>query len=108
MEKEIFELLASDVSKTFALDTKEADFDPEKYFEQFRELLSAHIFDLLQHDYNRLLAILYRIDVDEKKVRNCLEGPEIFNISDALTDLIIERLIQKIKFRMGYKNQKGE
>jgi hypothetical protein len=105
MDKEIYKHLAADISKNFALDTVETDLELENFFEQFREKLSAHIFDLLQHDYNRLLAILYRIDVDEKKVRNCLEGSGIFNVSDALADLIIERLIQKIKFRMAYKNK---
>ena len=72
MNKEIYNALASDTSKIFALDTIETDLDVDNFFEQFRKKLSDHISDLLQYDYNRLLTILYRIDVDENIVRNCL------------------------------------
>jgi hypothetical protein len=101
MDKEIYEQLAIDVSKNFALDTSEGDLDLQNFFEIFRERLAAHIFDLIQNDYNRLLAILYRIDVDEKKVRECLEGNGVSDVAEGLAGLIIDRLIQKIEYRMG-------
>jgi hypothetical protein len=101
MDKEIYRNLTSDIAKIFALAIENDDFEGDLFFEQFRKKLSGHIFDLIQHDYNRLMIILYRIDVDEKVVRNCLEGQGIFNVADSLADAIIARLIQKIKYRMG-------
>jgi hypothetical protein len=102
MDKEIFDALAADTSKIFALDIIEADLAVENFFEQFHKKLSDHIFDLLQRDYNQLLIILYRIDVDENVLKNCLEDSGIFNVADCLADAIIERLIKKIKFRRGF------
>jgi hypothetical protein len=63
--------------------------------------LSELIFDLIQNDYNRLLAILYRIDVDEKKVSECLGGTDIFTAADNLARAVIERQIKKVRYRMG-------
>jgi hypothetical protein len=100
-EEKIYRELALDLSKNFALDTNKAVFDVDNFFEQFQKNLSEHIFDLLQNDYNRLLAILYRIDVNEKVVQNALKGKDIFTAADDLATAIIERLIQKIRFRMG-------
>jgi len=105
MDQEIYNALAADTSKFFVLDTIEADLYVENFFEQFRKRLSDHVFEMLQYDYNKLLIILYRIDVDEKTVRNCLEGSGIFNVADSLADAIIERLIKKINYRMSHSGR---
>ena len=99
-EEKIYRELALDLSKNFAFDTNKTVFDVDNFFEQFQKNLSEHIFDLLQNDYNRLLAILYRIDVNEKTVQNALQGKDVFTAADNLSKAIIERLIQKIRFRM--------
>jgi len=104
-EEEKFQLaLADDLAKNFALDTKKADLAVENFLADLEKKLSEQIFELIQNDYNRLLAILYRIDVDEKTVSECLGGVDIFTASDSLAKAVIERMIKKVRFRMqGWK-----
>ena len=93
--------LADDLAKNFALDIAGADLAVENFFEQIQNMISQQIFDLIQNDYNRLLAILYRIDVDEKTVSECLGGADIFSAADNLAAAVIARMIKKIRYRMG-------
>lgn len=41
--------------------------------EQIRARLMDLINELIQKDFNGLLQLLYRIDVDEMKIRSCLK-----------------------------------
>ena len=106
-EEEKFHLaLADDLAKNFALDIVKADLNVDNFFEQIQTRLSQQIFNLIQNDYNRLLAILYRIDVDEKTVSESLGGVDIFMASDSLAKAVIERMIKKARYRMqGWKPQ---
>jgi hypothetical protein len=67
--------------------------------DELREQLSVHIEKLIQTDFNRLLSILYRIDVNENKLRNILKENPGSNASIIIADCIIERQLQKIKSR---------
>jgi len=100
-DEKLYDALALDLAKNFALDTQKAIINVDNFFEQLEKKLSEQIFDLIQNDYNRLLAILYRIDVDEKTVSECLGGKDIFTASDDLARAVIERQVKKIKYRMG-------
>jgi len=91
--------LVTDLAKTFAYDIVEAENDAKLNFVNLRTKLALHIYDLIRNDYNRLLTILYRIDVDETIVENCLGIQDIKKASEALADAVIERQIQKIRYR---------
>lgn len=67
--------------------------------ERVKEKVSA----LLQTDFNALVTLLYRIDVDEEKLRLLLETNENREATDIITGLIIERQLQKIKSRRKFK-----
>lgn len=67
--------------------------------EELREKLAAHINHLINHDFEKLVYYLYRIDVDENKMRRLLEQREGENAAGLIADLIIERQVQKIKSR---------
>lgn len=58
---------------------------------------------LLDHDMEKLLQGLYRIDINENKLKAILhdEAPE--HIAESLTRLILERVHQKALTRMKYK-----
>lgn len=64
-----------------------------------RNWLENEIRHLLEHDYNRLLSILYRIDVSEKKARACFGG-STREVAACLAELIWERQLQKAANRM--------
>ena len=74
--------------------------------EQLRESLAAIINDLINHDFEKLVFYLYRIDVNESKMKRLLDQKEGENAAGLIADLIIERQLQKIKTRKETKNNK--
>ena len=83
----------------------ETDFPLELSIEQLKEKLCFHINHLIQHDFRRLVTVLYRVDVDELKLKNLLKDNSDKDAALIITDLIIERQLQKIKSRQEF-NQK--
>ena len=67
--------------------------------EQLREQLALHINYMINHDFEKLVYYLYRIDVNETKMRNLLDQREGEGAAGLIADLIIERQLQKIKSR---------
>jgi len=74
--------------------------------EEFRVYLTKKLAYLLDNYYNTLINILYRIDVNEEKLTELFAGKNKEFIPAALADLIIQRSLQKVKFRQKYKNGK--
>lgn len=75
--------------------------------EEFRKYVVNFINRLINEDFNHLLFILYRIDVHEDKVRHLLDIHQGENAAEIITDLIIERQIQKIATRQQFKSQQN-
>ena len=67
--------------------------------EELKEKLTAFINDLINHDFEKLVFYLYRIDVNESKMRQLLEQWEGENAAGLIADLIIERQSEKVKSR---------
>ena len=74
--------------------------------EDFKIYLTQKLSYLLDNNYNELLNTLYRIDVSESKLIELFSGKNRENIPVVLADLIIERQLQKIRFRQKYKEGK--
>lgn len=72
---------------------------PNSSFEQLRSYLASHINHLINHDFEKLVFYLYRIDVDEARMRALLAHKEGNDAPVLIADLIIERQLQKIKSR---------
>ena len=69
--------------------------------DQLADILAEHINDLIDRNFNKLVNLLYRIDVNESKLREMLNE----NSNDAgrvIAGLIIERQLQKIKSRESF------
>ena len=75
---------------------------PAKDLEALHYKIAHLVQHLLQKDFNRLLHILYRIDVEERKVKEAMlaEEPEV--ISERISRLILKREIQKAEIRFRY------
>jgi hypothetical protein len=93
------------------IQTTNAQLLPETSLILFKEKLVSYINDLINHDFGKLIRILYRIDVSEKKIKEMLAS----SLTDAgvlIADMIIERQMQKIKTRSQYpeknKNISGD
>ena len=74
-------------------------------FEELKEYLSEHINHLIQTDFNKLVSLLYRIDINESRLKALLRENKDADTGKIITDLIIERQLQKIKSR---KQNKGD
>ncbi|HKC34538.1 MAG TPA: hypothetical protein VKB95_00695 [Chitinophagaceae bacterium] len=72
--------------------------------EELKQKLALHINQLINHDFEKLVSLLYRIDVNENKIRNVLDNKEGENAAGLIADLIIERQLQKIKSRKESKS----
>ncbi len=70
-----------------------------------REWLASIINDLLNNNFQRLISILYRIDVNETKLRTLLAEHQDINAGTIIADLLIERQLQKIKTRSSFKSE---
>jgi hypothetical protein len=62
---------------------------------ELRKRIEDRISDLITHDLNRLTLLLYRLDVDEKKLTAALEQNPGSDAAVIITDLVIERQVQK-------------
>lgn len=68
-----------------------------------KEKLSRHINHLIQSDFQKLVSVLYRIDVNEAKLKYLLKENSDTDASAIIADLIIERQLQKIKSRQEHR-----
>ena len=76
-------------------------------FQELRNELSAHINYLITADFNRLISLLYRLDISETKIKTMIRDNAGTDASLLLADLIIERQIQKQSTRKQFR-QTGE
>jgi len=68
-------------------------------WDELKEKLATQINDLIHHDFEKLVAILYKIDVSETKLKTLLATQKEKNAADLITELVIERQLQKIESR---------
>jgi hypothetical protein len=73
--------------------------------ENLRIWLAKELEHFLNHDFNRLVNALYRMDISEQKAKSIFNGTNTSEISEKLADLIIEREYQKVITRERYKNE---
>lgn len=67
--------------------------------------LSDAINTLIVHHFDVLINLLYRMDVNEVKLKEMLQQHETEDAADIIASLIIERQQQKIKTREMFKAQ---
>lgn len=75
--------------------------------EWWRQLVDA-VNDLLVNDFNALVQILYRLDVDENKIRTSLAGNMGTDAAELIARLLLERQVQKLEYRKSVKTDLPE
>jgi len=80
------------------------EINQDQFFnkQHFIEKLSPYISHLLETDFQKLVQIMYRIDVSEKEFALTLQ-PGKANIPEKLAEMIYDRLCLKAKIRAKYK-----
>ena len=71
-----------------------------------RNQLISYINELINHDFNGLVQLLYRIDVNEKRLKELLKQNEIADAAIIIADLIISRQLQKIESKKQFSQRK--
>ena len=82
---------------------------PEKVnnLEQLKDLLALRFNELINTDFNRLIQLLYSIDVDEIKLKRLLDLNKTKDAGEMMAELVIERQLQKIRSRQDYKRDEN-
>jgi len=89
------------VGSVFEMD--HSDFD----IEEFENRLTERIEELLQKDFTGLINALYRLDVDEERLKTRLANQPATNAAEIISKLIIERQLEKLKTRWQQSAQEN-
>ncbi len=84
------------LSDSFSLDYVS---DETKWF----QLLTERIDNLIQTDFNKLVSILYRLDISETKLSQMLKDHPGIDAAEIIARMIIERQREKILTRAVFK-----
>ncbi len=68
-----------------------------------RDTVAERIREIVDNQFGRLPALLYRFDVDEHRVKEIFQKTPVVSIPEALADLIIERSLLRMKTRREYR-----
>ena len=96
------ENLVAALNDSFGIELKE-----NISLDQLKDRLAEQVNYLVDHDFNKLVSLLYRIDVNETRLRQLLIEHATYDAGRIIADLVIERQLQKIKSREQFqaKNQ---
>ncbi|MFT3703664.1 MAG: hypothetical protein QM802_14975 [Agriterribacter sp.] len=73
-------------------------------WEEIRQKVYNRILWLVEHDFQKLVEVLYRVDVNEQKLKNILNSNTEKNTEVIIGDLIIERQLEKLRSRNQFRN----
>jgi hypothetical protein len=74
---------------------------------QLKEQLAAHINHLITTDFEKLVFYLYRIDVNENKMKALLQSPHP-NSGELIAQLIIDRQFEKQKTKEQFRKKNDD
>ena len=96
------QITADFLSVGFELELRSPDI------EELKQALAAKLSKLINEDFEGLLQLLYRIDVDEEKAKEALAENPLDKGPYVLAELIIERQMEKVRTREEYGKSKGK
>ena len=70
-----------------------------------KQILANKINELINNDFQKLVSILYRMDVSEMKLKQLLKENAGTDAGLIIADLMIERQEEKIKFRQQFNKR---
>ena len=73
--------------------------------EELHSRLASRINELISDDFQKLINLLYRIDVNEKKLKTLLAENTHTDAGAIIATLVIERQLEKIKSRQQFSKR---
>jgi len=99
MEKELIDNIKKDMAIIL----------PDKIsLKELEEALTIYANQLIQKDFQKLVTLLYRIDVSEAKLKYLLQLQTDENAGNIIAKLIIERQLQKINSRQQFSKHNDD
>jgi len=71
---------------------------------QLKERLALYLNHLLLNDFNKLIQILYRVDVNERKLKELLQNNQQTDAALIIAELLLERQEEKRRTREALKS----
>ncbi|ATA69354.1 hypothetical protein CGC48_09895 [Capnocytophaga cynodegmi] len=85
---------------------KEVSIEKNISFGEQFEVLVSYVDFLIQTDFNKLINILYRVDVSEEKLKIALQENNNTPISRVIATMLLKRELEKRKWRTLYKKKR--
>ena len=95
--------LIQDLNNSYSLELLDA-----RAIEDLEEALSEKVNAMIQTDFGALVQLLYRIDVNEARLRVLLQQNAGEDAGRVIARLIIQRQWQKMESRRQYRKDMGE
>ena len=83
-------------------DNLEIDLHSKRSIEELKLAVSEYIDHLIANDFNKLMRILYRVDVSEKMLRANLQQQEK-NAAAVIADMLVDRQLEKMQTRKKFR-----
>ena len=78
--------------------------DEQQRFEALKKLLAKRLAEMIDHEFDNFVNALYRIDIDEAKVKKVLAKQPFSHALEEVAEMIIKRQIQKVITRKQYSS----
>jgi hypothetical protein len=103
---DLLEKVVEQLKKDFNWFSFEITFkgDQESPYQELYNQILPLIDELLNDDYPKLMAMLYRIDLDEEFLNRKLKENSQADTDEVITDLILKRELQKVIIRDMYSS----
>ncbi len=92
----IIKSLPSDLTARGSIDSAAAEL---------RNQLAAKINYLIEQDFHSLVQLLYRIDINESKLKQVLNEQADTDAGSLIAEMIIQRQLQKAELKKQFKQQ---
>lgn len=103
---ETIKLLAGDLEiekQYFPVVTDEAEG-----WEQLRKLVAEKVLYLMESDVEQFKYVLYRLDINERKVKQVLAESPYGEAANGIAELILKREVEKAQTRQQYSSGAGD
>jgi hypothetical protein len=107
-KEEVISQTVQQIIKDFAMFGMDVEFpmDMEMVYANIFRQLEGHIAELLSRNVQKLMALLYQIDIPEKNIIDSWESHPEYTHAQVITELVIYRELRKVIFRNYYKHYK--
>lgn len=105
------------IQETIKLLSGDLEIEP-KYFpvvveeseawEQLKKLVAERVLYLMENDVEQFKYVLYRLDINERKVKTVLAESPYGEAANGIAELILNREIEKAQTRQQYSSGSGD